>query len=141
DALVRRLDERRGALGDLVLRPLALGLERSADGRGPRPAGRGTGGAQLAGRGRRPSAPGVRSGPARANRARQDPAANLVPGHSRMIEHLTLGAFAVALLMSLAALCAFVWGAATGAFRGLERIKHQVLRAEGADDHGGPGDA
>jgi len=53
-----------------------------------------------------------------------------------MIEHLTLGAFAVALLMSLAALCAFVWAAATGAFRGLERIKHQVLRAEGADEWG-----
>ncbi|MGH7303659.1 MAG: hypothetical protein ACRELZ_10235 [Candidatus Rokuibacteriota bacterium] len=51
-----------------------------------------------------------------------------------MIEHLTLGEFTVALLMSLAALCAFVWGAATGAFRGLERIKHQVLRAEGVDE-------
>jgi nitrogen fixation-related uncharacterized protein len=51
-----------------------------------------------------------------------------------MIEHLTLGEFGVALLMSLAALCAFVWGAATGASRGLERIKDQVLRAEGVDD-------
>jgi nitrogen fixation-related uncharacterized protein len=51
-----------------------------------------------------------------------------------MIEHLMLGAFAVALLMSLAAVCAFVWGAATGAFRGVERIKHQVLRAEGLDE-------
>ena len=51
-----------------------------------------------------------------------------------MIEQLTLGAFAVALLMSLAAVCAFVWGAATGAFRGVERIKHQVLRAEGLDE-------
>jgi len=48
-----------------------------------------------------------------------------------MIEHLTLGEFAVAFLMSLAALCAFVWGAATGAFRGMEAIKHQVLRVEG----------
>jgi len=57
-----------------------------------------------------------------------------------MIEHLTLGAFTVALLMSLAALCAFVWAAATGAFRGLERIKHQVLRAEGATDWRGTGD-
>jgi cbb3-type cytochrome oxidase maturation protein len=53
-----------------------------------------------------------------------------------MIEHLTLGEFAVALLMSLAALCAFVWGAATGAFRGLERIKDQVLRAEEVDGGG-----
>ena len=48
-----------------------------------------------------------------------------------MIEHLTLGEFVVALAMSLAALCAFLWGAATGAFRGVESIKHQVLRAEG----------
>ena len=48
-----------------------------------------------------------------------------------MIEHLTLGEFVVALSMSLAALCAFVWGATTGAFRGVESIKHQVLRAEG----------
>jgi len=51
-----------------------------------------------------------------------------------MIEHLTLGAFTVALLMSLAALCAFVWGAASGAFHGLEAVKHQVLRAEGVDE-------
>ena len=53
-----------------------------------------------------------------------------------MIEHLTLGEFAVAFLMSLAALCAFVWGAATGAFRGMEAIKHQVLRVEGLDKEG-----
>ena len=49
-----------------------------------------------------------------------------------MIEHLTLGEFVVALLMSLAALCAYCWGAATGAFRGVESIKNQVLRVEGA---------
>jgi cbb3-type cytochrome oxidase maturation protein len=48
-----------------------------------------------------------------------------------MIEHLTLGEVVVALSMGLAALCAFLWGAATGAFRGVESIKHQVLRAEG----------
>jgi cbb3-type cytochrome oxidase maturation protein len=48
-----------------------------------------------------------------------------------VIEHLTLGEFVVALSMGLAALCAFLWGAATGAFRGGESIKHQVLRAEG----------
>jgi len=48
-----------------------------------------------------------------------------------VIEHLTLGAFVVALSMGLAALCAFLWGATTGAFRGGESIKHQVLRAEG----------
>jgi cbb3-type cytochrome oxidase maturation protein len=51
-----------------------------------------------------------------------------------MIEHLTLGAFVVALLMSLAAVCAFVWGATSGAFRGGERIKHQVLHVEGVDE-------
>ena len=53
-----------------------------------------------------------------------------------MIEHLTLGEFVVALLMSLAALCAFFWGAASGAFRGGESIKHQVLRAEGITREG-----
>jgi len=51
-----------------------------------------------------------------------------------MIEHLMLGEFTVALLMSLAALCAFVWGAVTGAFRGLETAKQQVLRVEGVDE-------
>ena len=51
-----------------------------------------------------------------------------------MLEYLTLGQFVVAVLMGLAALCAFVWGAASGAFRGLEAVKHQVLRAEGVDE-------
>jgi hypothetical protein len=58
-----------------------------------------------------------------------------------MLEHLTLGEFAVAALMSLAALCAFVWGTTTGAFRGGEAIKHQVLRAEGVADEGGRDDS
>jgi hypothetical protein len=48
-----------------------------------------------------------------------------------VLEYLTLGEFVVASLMSLAALCAFVWGAATGVFQGVEAIKHQVLRVEG----------
>lgn len=48
-----------------------------------------------------------------------------------MLEYLTLGEFVVAFLMSLAALCAFIWGAASGAFQGVEAIKHQVLRVEG----------
>lgn len=52
-----------------------------------------------------------------------------------MLEFLTLAELAVALLMGLAALCAFVWGAASGALRGVEEAKHQVLRAE-ADDGG-----
>ena len=47
-----------------------------------------------------------------------------------MLEHLTLGQFVVALLMGLAALSAFIWGAASGAFRDVEQIKHQVLRSE-----------
>jgi nitrogen fixation-related uncharacterized protein len=55
-----------------------------------------------------------------------------------MLEYLTLGEFAVALLMSLAALCAFIWGAATGAFHGVESIKHQVLRVEGILDESDP---
>ena len=53
-----------------------------------------------------------------------------------MLEFLALGEMVVALLMGLAALCAFVWGAASGALRDVESAKHQVLRAEG--DHDGP---
>jgi cbb3-type cytochrome oxidase maturation protein len=48
-----------------------------------------------------------------------------------MLEYLTLGEFAVALLMSLAALMAFIWASASGAFTGIEAAKHQVLRVEG----------
>jgi cbb3-type cytochrome oxidase maturation protein len=51
-----------------------------------------------------------------------------------MLEYLTLGEFVVAVLMGLAALCAFVWGAASGAFENVEAIKDQVLRAEGDAD-------
>ena len=47
-----------------------------------------------------------------------------------MLEHLTLGQFVVAVLMGLAALSAFIWGAASGAFRNVEEIKYQVLRLE-----------
>ena len=50
-----------------------------------------------------------------------------------MLEHLTLGEFVVASLMALAAHCAFVWGAATGAFRDVEGVKHDVLRVEDDD--------
>jgi cbb3-type cytochrome oxidase maturation protein len=48
-----------------------------------------------------------------------------------MLEYLTFGAFVVALLMSLAALMAFTWAATSGAFTDIERVKHQVLTAEG----------
>jgi nitrogen fixation-related uncharacterized protein len=51
-----------------------------------------------------------------------------------MLEYLTFGAFAVAFLMSMAALSAFVWAAASGVFTGIEAAKHQVLRAEGLLD-------
>jgi cbb3-type cytochrome oxidase maturation protein len=47
-----------------------------------------------------------------------------------MFEYLTLGQFVIAVLMGLAAVCAFVWGAASGALRDVEAAKHQVLRAE-----------
>ena len=47
-----------------------------------------------------------------------------------MLEHLTLGEFVVAALMAVAALCAFVWGVASGAFRDVEGVKHEVLRVE-----------
>jgi cbb3-type cytochrome oxidase maturation protein len=91
-------------------------------------------GARLAGCRRRPSALRPRSRAARARRDRASQVTNPVSWNSRMIEHLTLGAFVVALLMSLAAVCAFLWGVTSGAFRGGERIKHQVLHVEGADE-------
>lgn len=53
-----------------------------------------------------------------------------------MVEYLTLGEFVVAALMAVAALCAFVWGVATGAFRDIEGVKHDVLRVENQDRDG-----
>ena len=50
-----------------------------------------------------------------------------------MLEYLTLGEFAVALLMGLAALCAFVWAVEAEAFHDVEAIKLQVLRCEEGD--------
>ena len=47
-----------------------------------------------------------------------------------MLEHLMLGEFVVAALMAVAALCAFVWGVASGAFHDVEGVKHNVLRVE-----------
>lgn len=55
-----------------------------------------------------------------------------------MLEYLTLGEFIVAVLMGLAALCAFLWGVASGAFRDVEAVKHHVLRLEADDDGRGP---
>jgi cbb3-type cytochrome oxidase maturation protein len=51
-----------------------------------------------------------------------------------VLEYLTFGAFLVAMLMSLAALMAFVWGVTSGAFADIEAVKHRVLTAEGIDD-------
>jgi cbb3-type cytochrome oxidase maturation protein len=53
-----------------------------------------------------------------------------------VIEYLTAGEFVVATLMGLAALCAFVWGATSGALSDTEASRHQVLRAEDIDDDG-----
>jgi cbb3-type cytochrome oxidase maturation protein len=53
-----------------------------------------------------------------------------------VIEYLTLGEFVVAILMGLAALCAFVWGATSGALSDTEESRRQVLRAEAIDDDG-----
>ena len=50
------------------------------------------------------------------------------------VGYLTVGEFLVALLMSLAALSALVWAAASGAFRNVEAIKHRVLELE-EEDH------
>jgi len=55
------------------------------------------------------------------------------------LELLTLGQFTVALLMGLAALCAFFWAIASGALADVERTKYQVLRAEPAENMGGSG--
>ena len=53
-----------------------------------------------------------------------------------MIEYLTAGEFIVATLMGLAALCAFVWGATSGALSDAEASRYHVLRAEAIDDDG-----
>lgn len=58
-----------------------------------------------------------------------------------MLEQLTIGEFVVAILMGLGALCAFIWGVASGSFRNVETIKHQVLRAEDGDQALVAGDA
>jgi cbb3-type cytochrome oxidase maturation protein len=58
------------------------------------------------------------------------------PGVRRavVLEYLMIGEFVVAFLMGLAALCALFWAVASGAFRNVEAIKHQVLRLEEDDD-------
>jgi nitrogen fixation-related uncharacterized protein len=43
---------------------------------------------------------------------------------------LTLVQFLVALLMSLGAVCLFIWGVLSGLFNDVEAIKYQAYRAE-----------
>lgn len=47
---------------------------------------------------------------------------------------LTLLQFVVALCMSLAAVCLFVWAVLSGLFVDVEAIKHKAYRAEVRDD-------
>jgi hypothetical protein len=50
----------------------------------------------------------------------------------RDLVFLVFGQFLVSLLVALAALCAFVWAAASGLLRDVERVKYQVLEVESA---------
>ena len=56
----------------------------------------------------------------------------------RDLVFLVFGQFLVSLLMALAGLCAFLWAAASGLLRDVERVKYQVLEVEGleGDDRG-----
>ena len=49
----------------------------------------------------------------------------------RDLVFLVFGQFLVSLLVALAALCAFLWAAAAGLLRDVERVKYQVLEVEG----------
>jgi len=53
-----------------------------------------------------------------------------------VLEYLTFYEFVVALLMSLASLCVFVWAAATGLLRDVEAAKYRVLEVEEECDGG-----
>src|SRR5436190_5894190 len=110
-------------------------MGRSPHGRAAAPVARGACRAERAGDRGRPAAHGLRSrASGRRRRGRRATAAVLSRDPRLMLEFLTLGELAVALLMGLAALCAFVWGAASGALGDVENAKHQVLRAEREHD-------
>jgi nitrogen fixation-related uncharacterized protein len=47
---------------------------------------------------------------------------------------LTFIQFLVALLMSLGAVCLFIWGVLSGMFNDVEQIKYKAYRAEVNDD-------
>jgi cbb3-type cytochrome oxidase maturation protein len=51
--------------------------------------------------------------------------------------YLTLGQFVVSFLMGAGALCAFLWAAAAGLLRDVERTKYQVLDTEGIEHDDG----
>ncbi len=50
------------------------------------------------------------------------------------MEDLTLLQFLVALCMSLAAVCLFIWAVLSGLFIDVEKIKYRAYRAEVKDD-------
>lgn len=50
------------------------------------------------------------------------------------MEQLTFVQFLVALLMSLGAVCLFVWGVLSGLFNDVEAIKYKAYRLEVHDD-------
>ena len=50
------------------------------------------------------------------------------------MEEMTIGQFLVALFMSLAGLCAFIWGVLSGQFNDVERVKFRVYCTEIDDD-------
>jgi cbb3-type cytochrome oxidase maturation protein len=49
------------------------------------------------------------------------------------LHYLVIGQFTVATLMGLGGLCLFLWAAASGLLRDVERVKYQVLDSEGID--------
>jgi nitrogen fixation-related uncharacterized protein len=51
-----------------------------------------------------------------------------------MIDFEVIGPYAVALLMSLGALCIFVWGVLAGAFSGTDEEAIRFYRAEAEND-------
>lgn len=53
------------------------------------------------------------------------------------MEQLTFIQFLVALCMSLAAVCFFVWAALSGMFRNVESIKYDMLERELGTEAGG----
>lgn len=48
---------------------------------------------------------------------------------------LTIAQFVVAMLMSLAALCFFIWGVLSGMFKNVEAIALRAYRSEVPDDN------